>query len=397
MQEPPAKRQRRRKGEPLEATVNETIASLNEIRRVSNLIADFRRAEQDNLPLPPIEQFPKRKRHKVQTEWGEISEAEATASMKHASASMLAHAGFEGANEASLDLFTRMVAQNITNLGKTFRLLLDGFSGQMSAEEIMLHALHENGRNTDLEAHIRDDIEREGQRMAEMERKVKQAYEAVTTGPAIEDDMLLANDGEMLLDGNFADQLGEDFLGLLDTGIAAEHGLRSLTVPSSVFYKRRKGPAQVQEYVSVDLELTVVKAMHSNMSRPSPSSPSTRSPTPAICQVSCMPFSHNASNQGSVSPTILLSTRRTHRSAATATLPQSSTLHSQRKRLHQDQRLPKRRVWARAIGVSPVQILLTYSSTEQRGKSKTSECHYSSSSLINMTRPKVTMDMARLA
>ena len=36
--------------------------------------------------------------------------------------------------------------------------------------------------------------------MAEMERRVKQAYVEVTTGPAIEDDMLLANDGEMLIE-----------------------------------------------------------------------------------------------------------------------------------------------------------------------------------------------------
>lgn len=40
--------------------------------------------------------------------------------------------------------------------------------------------------------------------------------------------------------GNFADELGEDFLGLRELGIDREYGLTSLTVPQSLFYGRRK-------------------------------------------------------------------------------------------------------------------------------------------------------------
>lgn len=43
--------------------------------------------------------------------------------------------------------------------------------------------------------------------------------------------------------GNFADELGEDFLGLRDMGIDKEFGLSSLTVPSSLFYGRRRRQA----------------------------------------------------------------------------------------------------------------------------------------------------------
>lgn len=69
--------------------------------------------------------------------------------------------------------------------------------------------------------------------------------------------MMFADNGEMLLEyvdplllrqvrqlishsGNFADELGEDFLGLRNLGVAQEHGMQSLTIPSSVFYGRRK-------------------------------------------------------------------------------------------------------------------------------------------------------------
>lgn len=79
---------------------------------------------------------------------------------------------------------------------------------------MVLHALHENGQveTSDLEAHIKDDIEREGVKIAEMTRKVRQAYKEVVsvnvpvesesdlqaTAPVIEDDMLFNEQGGML-------------------------------------------------------------------------------------------------------------------------------------------------------------------------------------------------------
>ncbi len=50
-------------------------------------------------------------------------------------------------------------------------------------QEIVLHALHENGQiqPSDLEAHIKDDIEREGGKISEMTRKIRQAYKEVVS------------------------------------------------------------------------------------------------------------------------------------------------------------------------------------------------------------------------
>lgn len=104
----------------------------------------------------------------------------------------------------------------------------------------MLHALHENGhiQLQDLEAHIKDDIERDSAKIAEMARKVRQSYKELTTGPVIEDDMLFAQDGQMLQHGDFAEDLGEDFLGLRELGIDKEYGLSSLSVPKALFFGR---------------------------------------------------------------------------------------------------------------------------------------------------------------
>jgi transcriptional activator SPT7 len=50
----------------------------------------------------------------------------------------------------------------------------------------------------DLESHIKDDIERDSAKISEGQRKMRAAYTELTTAPVIEDDMLLAEDAQML-------------------------------------------------------------------------------------------------------------------------------------------------------------------------------------------------------
>lgn len=248
----------------LERVVQRGIDKMVDARQTMNIIQDWQRYyEGDGMgPPPPLLEPPeverarlaeertegKRKRREARVEGaerrkqgGEVGEAEAALSLKRVTASMLAHSGFEGANEIPLDLFTRVAGDYLRNLGRTFRLLIDGFSHQMDSEEIVLHALHENGQIElqDLESHIKDDIGRETSKVAEMQRKVRQSYKELTTGPVIEDDMLFAQDGEMLQHGDFAEDLGEDFLGLRELGIDKEFGLNSLSVPKALFFGRR--------------------------------------------------------------------------------------------------------------------------------------------------------------
>ncbi|OCF45433.1 hypothetical protein I317_00679 [Kwoniella heveanensis CBS 569] len=253
----------RKKPVSVKKVVHRTVGRLHDVRQVIHRIHEFQRIENEGGILPSrqlvteqerttkekerAERAELRKAEKVEVMGrkrggGEVGEEEAALCLKRASAGLLAHAGFEGANETALDLFTRAAVDHLQNMGRTFRLLLDGFSNKMTSEEIVLHALHQNGQvqTQDLETYLKDDIEREETKVAEMQRKIRQAFKEVTTAPVIEDDMMFANNGEMLTDGNFADELGEDFLGLRDLGIDKEFGLSSLTVPSSLFYGRRK-------------------------------------------------------------------------------------------------------------------------------------------------------------
>ncbi|KAK6902974.1 hypothetical protein L486_06429 [Kwoniella mangroviensis CBS 10435] len=253
------------RGKPvnMRKTIHGTVNRLHESRMLINRIQEFQRIELEGGILPSRElQTQKEKLIKKEEAYqrslarqeelerskerqkagGEVGDQQAALELKKATAAMLAHSGFEGANETALDLFTRVAVDHLANMGKTFRLLADGFSNKMTTEEIILHALHENGQieTQDLEAHMKDDIERESVKVGDMQRKIRQAFKEVTTAPVIEDDMMFAENGEMLMDGNFADELGEDFLGLRDLGIDKEFGLASLTVPSSLFYGRRR-------------------------------------------------------------------------------------------------------------------------------------------------------------
>jgi len=100
---------------------------------------------------------------------------------------------------------------------------------------MILHALYENGglAPSDIESHIKDDIEKEGVKLVEMDKKMGQAYKDIVslprfcflppmtrlylplgsivpslrkktdiqaTAPVIEDDMMFADNGEMLLE-----------------------------------------------------------------------------------------------------------------------------------------------------------------------------------------------------
>lgn len=140
----------------VKAVVRRTINNLNAARQAMHRITEFQRIEAEGGILPPRGLSPtpaeKEKQQEERCEreefrrienkaarerrnaGGEVGQEEAVKVMKKCSAGMLAHAGFEGANETALDLFTRVAVDHLDGLGKTFRLLLDGFSHKMTPE-----------------------------------------------------------------------------------------------------------------------------------------------------------------------------------------------------------------------------------------------------------------------
>jgi len=151
---------------------------------------------------------------------------------------ILEHIGFQGSSQLTLDVLSGITVEYLANVGRTFRFYLDKYSNTMTSEEIILHSLFESGvsRIQNLERYITDDIVRHGNRLNDLEKKIVNVYQELTSTEAIDDDALFGNEDDeeeesAFVMGQFTDDIGEDFLGLRELGIAAEFGLSTLSVP----------------------------------------------------------------------------------------------------------------------------------------------------------------------
>ncbi|KAI9452359.1 hypothetical protein BJY52DRAFT_1124430, partial [Lactarius psammicola] len=181
----------------------------------------------------------------------DIGEMAAEKCMQWVNRKILEHIGFQGSSQLALDVFTGITVEYLANVGRTFRFYLDKYSNTMTSEEIILHSLFESGvsRIQNLERYITDDIVRHGNRLNDLEKKIVNVYQEFTSTEAIDDDALFANEDDeeeesAFVMGQFTDDIGEDFLGLRELGIASEFGLSSLSIPKRLLKgkKNAKGP-----------------------------------------------------------------------------------------------------------------------------------------------------------
>ncbi|KAJ7262324.1 hypothetical protein B0H12DRAFT_1321935 [Mycena haematopus] len=175
----------------------------------------------------------------------EVGAANADQCMRWMGSKVLEHAGFQGTSSAALDVVASVTSEYLLNVGRTIRYLCDKYSQTMTPEEIILHTLFESGiaRVQDLERYISDDVERYGTRLNDLEKKLVGAYREVTAVDVLDDEGLFEDEeeeGGALTMGDFADALGEDYLGLRELGIAAEFGMSSLSIPKKLLRSKRR-------------------------------------------------------------------------------------------------------------------------------------------------------------
>jgi transcriptional activator SPT7 len=168
----------------------------------------------------------------------DIGEMAAEKCMQWVNRKILEHIGFQGSSQLAVDALSGITVEYLANVGRTFRFYLDKYSNTMTSEEIILHSLFESGvsRIQNLERYITDDIVRHGNRLNDLEKKIVNVYQEFTSAEAIDDDTLFANEDDeeeesAFVMGQFTDDIGEDFLGLRELGIANEFGLSSLSIP----------------------------------------------------------------------------------------------------------------------------------------------------------------------
>ncbi|CAE6473133.1 unnamed protein product [Rhizoctonia solani] len=240
---------RRRKKKPkdtgLKGTIHKNIATLNNIRRVHtkilvlNALAEENQGNNDDIQLPP--DSPVTEPPICSIPGLTLADDSGAACLNRVSTTVLQHAGFEGSSEAALNVLQHVVSDYLENVGRTFRFMIDTFGKNMSNEQIILHALAEHGISEvqEMERYVKDDVERYGTRLQDLERKLTNAYDEQTQAGAMEDDELFDEENENLVMGGFAGELGEDFFGLRELGLDQEFGLTSLSIPRKLLRGRR--------------------------------------------------------------------------------------------------------------------------------------------------------------
>ncbi|KAJ3563494.1 hypothetical protein NP233_g8906 [Leucocoprinus birnbaumii] len=128
----------------------------------------------------------------------EIGEKNAWSCLQWTNRKILEHVGFQGTSQVSLDVMSGVMAEYISNVGRTIKFMSDKYAGTMTPEEIILHTLFESGNSKvqDLERYIRDDVERYSSRLNELEKKIVGAYRETTAGETLEDEGLFMEEDE---------------------------------------------------------------------------------------------------------------------------------------------------------------------------------------------------------
>jgi len=173
------------------------------------------------------------------------------AALSRSVAKLCYHAGFEELQPSALDVITDIAADFFGKLAHVFNVYREAdkvpalgiyaesgsqWQPRYNNEEVVLHALHENGVDLQaVESYVKDDVERLGGKLGVMHDRMK-AHLADLLRPALTDagpdGSGAFNDGsEQFVGGDFAEELGEDFFGFKALGLDSEFGLSSLSVP----------------------------------------------------------------------------------------------------------------------------------------------------------------------
>ena len=195
----------------------------------------------------------------VQSEAGPVmAEWTCRAALQRSVGKLCYHAGFEELQPSAVDVITDIAADYFQKIARTFAIYNEApkipatgaaaaagekWQPRFNREELILHTLSENGMAIEeLEAYVRDDVDRYGSKLAVMHERMK-AHLTDLLRPALVDGgeggVGAFNDGsDQFVGGDFAEDIDEDFFGFKELGLDKEFGLASLSVPLHLLQSR---------------------------------------------------------------------------------------------------------------------------------------------------------------
>lgn len=214
---------------------------------------------QKHEPAPFVEQDIEP--HVMSEDGPPIAPEVSRAALQRSTAKLLVHAGFEEFQPAALDTLTDLAGDYFTKLARTLSDYMQApqvavrvpgtgeltFKARFTAEESILHALHENGADLEaLDSYVTEDVERAGTRISVTHDRMK-AHLADSLRPALVDagpdgSNAFNDDSEQFVGGDFAEELGEDFFGFKELGI----DVGGISVPLHLLQNRMRNSNQDQ-------------------------------------------------------------------------------------------------------------------------------------------------------
>ncbi|KAI0023364.1 hypothetical protein F4780DRAFT_729468 [Xylariomycetidae sp. FL0641] len=185
--------------------------------------------------------------------------------MQRSVAKIFYHAGFEEFQPSALDAITDIAADYFGKVVQTFNSYTEiekkdpnpaqqqrgmTAASRYSGEDAILHTLAESGYTVEhLESYAKDEVERLNNKLGGIHERMKSHLSELlrpATTDAGQDGASAFNDGsEQFVGGDFAEELGEDFFGFKELGLAGELG-GMLSVPLHLLQTRVRNHYQVQ-------------------------------------------------------------------------------------------------------------------------------------------------------
>ncbi|KAI9105434.1 hypothetical protein DFS34DRAFT_9486 [Phlyctochytrium arcticum] len=159
--------------------ISRNIRELRKVKEIHSKILAGEAGHQDESSwgslIPPYQ--PKR-RHPSALPPLSINRESAAEVAKQSVAKLLMHTGFDVASESALSTLSETFIEYFLNIGKSLRTYMNKYSRTMSSEDLLLHALQENGVENinQVDMYIRQDVERYGDKLYDLRRKMAYAY-----------------------------------------------------------------------------------------------------------------------------------------------------------------------------------------------------------------------------
>ncbi|KAI1169872.1 bromodomain-containing protein [Nemania sp. FL0916] len=202
------------------------------------------------------------------------------AALQRSVAKLFYHAGFEEYQPSALDTITDIAADYFGKVISTFKsytecekrdvvsIVEPGTSvvqSRYSNEQAVLHTLAESGFSIEaLESYAKDEVDRLGNKLGGIHERMKSHLSdllrpAVTEGSG--DGAAAFNDGsDQFVAGDFAEELGEDFFGFKELGLAGELG-GVLSVPLHLLQSRVRNQYQAQNQAQGTTEMALFEEL----------------------------------------------------------------------------------------------------------------------------------------